>query len=460
MHPQHTPHPQNPQYPQYYPHPPQWPVQVPPPQPKRRWGRWVALGAAVLVLCCAGSVAAIVVVPSLGKKDLFTSAKAQPTKSPSIAPAKSPSAGDPQSVFQAWAHEKVREALAKQRTALLAGNESGFLAVIDPKIPGTEKNALLRTFRSLRAMKVADWRDSPGTAVDKSNGLWAFEIFSTACFVSAECEDGPASADTIWRVEGATATLTSWKASDEAHPWQYSELVASSGGRTVVATTKNYESRLPQLVAEAEKAAIVADRFAPAGKTPSRYVIYFAGQTEWKNWFGWDPPEWSGGVAIDVSDDRYELVLNGQLHRSAVDDLLRHELTHASSLVGKIGGSNALWWLIEGIAEYAEMQGAPASTHPGISEVKKLVDSGDVTKIDISGPGRKTAEDVVAGQYGIAFLATRCLAERFTEEKMVEFFHTVVHDQKTLVTASTQVFQSDWGSVSADCFNYVKQAAG
>jgi hypothetical protein len=423
----------------------------------------VALGAAVVALCCFGTTAFVVVgVPLIHgrpNKTLFAQASTSPSAAP--VPAKSPVAGDPPSVFQDWAQEKVREALAKQRTALLAGDETGYLAVLDTAIAAVEKTAVRRMYGSLRAMKVAEWTDQVGTATDKANGLWSLNVFSTACFVTKLCEKGEAESVTVWRVQGSTATLTSWKATDEAHPWQSTELIAAAGQRTVVATTKAYEGRLASLVAEADRAAIVADRFARKGKIPSRYVIYFAGPQEWKTWFGWDPPEWSGGVAIDVSDDRYELVLNGgQLHSTAVDDLLRHELTHASSLVGKMGNTSKLWWMIEGIAEFAEMDNLPVSSHGGIAEVRKLISSGTIKSIEVSGPGRKTAEDVVAGQYGIAFLSMRCLAERFTEEKMTTFFHAVVHAQKTLESASTEIFGQEWSVVGTECFNYVKQAAG
>lgn len=430
------------------------------PKPPRRWGRWIALGVAVVVVMCLGATALTVAALPILLRD-NTGAQASPSTSPKPSPARSPQAGDPVSVREAWVVEKVREALDKQRAALLADNEPGYLAPLDPEMTKKDRDGLARQFRSLREMQVAQWTDDVTSASDRSNDKWSVMVVSSACFVKPVCANAGAAAQTVWRVAGATATLVSWTPDEQIHPWQASELVARAGERTIVATTKPYASRLPSLVAEAEKAAIIADRFARDGKTPARYVVYYAATPEWKQWFGWTPPDWSGGVAIDVSDDRYELVLNADyLHPSAVDDLLRHELTHASSLPGRYTNSRALWWLIEGIAELAEMEGSPASSHPGASEISKLIANGTVTGLDVTPPTSSADEEIVAARYGVAFLGVRCISERFGEEKLVQFFHRVVHDGIALSAAAPQILNMEWQPLNSECFSYVKETAG
>jgi hypothetical protein len=380
--------------------------------------------------------------------------------SPQPSPARSPRDGDPLSVRSAWAMEKVREALGRQRDALLSGDESAYFGAADPAMTKSDREGLLREFRSLRAMRVADVRDEVDAAFERSTDTWAIDLKSTACFVSKNCARGPALAKTVWRVKGSTATLVSWTPDHENQPWQVSELVASYGARTVVATTKTYAAKLPSLVQEAEKAAKVADRFARDGKVPSRYVIYYAATAEWQKWFGADPPNWSGGIAVDVSDDRYDLMLNAdQLYRTSIDDLLRHEMTHASTLPGKRTGRTQ-WWLIEGIAEYALMDGLPASSHPGDGSARTLIDGGKVLDIEVTGPNYDSADDDVMGRYAIAYLGVRCMAERFGEAKMVEFFHQVEHEGAGSAQASEQVFGVEWSALSSDCFGYVKQTLG
>jgi hypothetical protein len=434
---------------------PQW--QTPPPR-RPRPARWLAiLAGAVAVLCLGGLAMAVEAAPwVLSHRPIRVAA---PSASVKPSPARSPRDGDPLSVRSAWATEKVREALGRQRDALLAGDEAAYLGATDKELSKADRDGLLREFHSLRAMKVADLRDEVGTAVERGTDTWSIELQSTACFVTKECANGPAPAKTVWRVQGGTATLVSWAPDREVQPWQASELVASAGQRTVVATTKAYAAKLPSLQQDAEKAAKVADRFARAGKVPSRYVIYYAGKNEWRQWFGANPPDWSGGIAVDVGTDRYELMLNAdELYRTAIDDVLRHELTHASTLMG--GRSRSSWWLIEGIAEYAAMDGLPASTHQGDSSARALIANHTVTGIEVSGPDYDSVDEEVMGRYAIAFLGVRCLAERFGEAQMVTFFHSVVHDGVAFSQASTQVFGVGWSSLSGDCFSYAKQTLG
>ena len=225
-----------------------------------------------------------------------------------------------------------------------------------------------------------------------------------------------------------------------------------------MATTKAQAAKLPSLLAEAEKAALVADRFARDGKPPSRYVIYWAPSREWELWFDWQPPEWSGGAAIEVSEDRYELVLNADgLHQSAIDDLLRHELTHAASLPGRSTGGKELWWLIEGIAEIGEMEGSPISDHPGIDDVAAIAKDAD--GLEVTGPTDTAADEAVSGRYAFAFLAARCVSERFGEPKLVEFFHAVVHDRRVAAQAAPEVLDVAWPQLQQECLTYIKQAA-
>ncbi|WP_203912473.1 hypothetical protein [Rhizocola hellebori] len=405
---------------------------------------------------CAGLVGLAVLVANVLEDKPPVSARSSGTPGP----ARSPREGDPISVYQDWVREKVGETLARQRESLLSGDEAGYLSVLDAQAAKADRDRLAVQFKSLRAMKVADWHDKPSNPIRKDGDLWRIELDSSPCFVTDGCADASALADTVWRVVGATATLVEWAPDDkEPHPWQTSELVAQAGQRTIVATVKSQAGKLPSVLVQAEKAALVADRFARDGKPPSRYVIYWAPKKEWERWFDWNPPEWSGGAAIEVSTDRYELVLNADgLDPSAVDDLLRHELTHAASLPGRIAGGKELWWLTEGIAEIGEMEGSPVSAHSGIQDVAAIAKDSD--GLEVTGPSDNAANKAVSGLYAFAFLGARCISERFGEPKLVEFFHAVVHDRRVASQAAPEVLDISWPDLQRDCLAYIRQAAG
>jgi hypothetical protein len=412
-------------------HPEQPPARVIPSAKRLRYSLLILF--AVVALCVCGLVATVAVLRSRVPE-----------------PTRSPSASD-------RVVATVRGALEKQRAALLAGDEAGYLAVLDADAEQASRASIRQQFRSLVAMKVVEWRDQVMTATDELDGRWAIDVASSPCFVTAPCADAHALSSERWRVLGETATMISWQPGRQPHPWQVSELISSSGNRTIVATTKDQERKLANLLKEAEKAALVADRFARQ-EPPSRYVIYYAGREEWRRWFAWNPPDWSAGVAVDVSADRYEVVLNaGQMNADSLPAHLRHEMTHASSLPGKFRDTDELWWLKEGIAELAEANGAPIRDHPGLGGASAAL-AASTTGFEIKPPADEEKDVVVGGAYAVAFLGARCLSERFGEKKFVEFFHAVLHDGKSEAVASSDVFGADWVVITRDCLDYAHAA--
>ncbi|MDI1460129.1 hypothetical protein QEZ54_04030 [Catellatospora sp. KI3] len=435
--------------------PGQWHAPVPPPRKKR--GKLIAIVAVVLALVCLGAGTLVVIgVPWLVKQ-----AGGEPSASPSGV--RSPKPGDPSSVARAWATDKIRKALGKQDAALLKGDEAGYLSVIDPAATDAYEN-LRRQYRSLQAMQVSGMIDEAGTVypAGSTDGEWRAEVTTQTCFGTGHCAEAKAKSETRWRIENDQAVIVGWEpraSNPSPFPWQVSELVSRSGERTVVATTKAYASKLPVLLREAEKAALVADRFTQPDIKPGRYIVYYAGKREWKSWFDWNPPDWAGGVAIDVSPVRYELVLNADtLQPSYLDNILRHELTHASTLPGEYSDRDDLWWMIEGIAEVAEMSGLPIKQYGGLSEVKRYIKTWD-GNVEVDPPGDSTAEWIVGARYGIGFLALRHVSEKYGEKKLVEFFHTVVHDGESFDAAAKSVLGTSWSVLEKECTAYIKRNA-
>jgi hypothetical protein len=246
---------------------------------------------------------------------------------------------------------------------------------------------------------------------------------------------------------------------DGPRPWEVSDLSVAVGKRTLVATTGAYRSRLPDLLKQAEQAALVADRYAVDGTPPERYRVFYAGPTEWKRWYGGGRPAWTAGYAVAVGGDDYEVVLNAaDLHHTMVDDLLRHELTHAASMPGRgVGGAH--WWLVEGIAEYAAAGGRPLSRYDGLDALRRLED-GKVWngRLDSLEPAKDAADWEVGGRYAVGYLAVRHLIDRFGEDRTLAFFKAVVHGGRPIEEAAREAFGEQWATLHDDCVSYVRSA--
>ncbi len=431
---------------------PAWPV-VPP--PRRRWGRLIVLLAVLLVVAClAAGGTAVLVFPWL--RDRVTGGGSGPDGS---APSPGPGASLP--VRQAWIKERIGAALVAQQKALLSGDERGYLAVVDPAAEVQVRDALRRLFRSLRAMPVAAWTEQPTHPLPAPDGqAWVTELRSTPCFVTPTCAAAPARTATRWRIVDGRALLREWAplhVRPSPHPWQVAELVAKAGSRTVVATTPEHADRLARLLAEAEKAAKVADRFARGGKVPPRYVVYHAGDGAWGTWFSWQPEQHVSGGSVQVGADRWEIVLNERdAGPGLAGGVLRHELAHAASLAGLRDDDARQWWLHEGLADYAGMDGRPVREYLRLPEIRRLVRGWD-GDVENALPAKGTASWRVSALYGVSGLTARYLADRFGEAKFVDFFHRVVHDGKAVPEVAPQVFGVEWAALERDCAAYVRR---
>ncbi|GFJ91078.1 hypothetical protein [Phytohabitans rumicis] len=388
----------------------------------------------------------------------------QPRASASPTPVEvhSPRPGDPESMTQLWLREQIMAVLTQQAGALLRGDERGFLAAAEPKSAAV--GVLRRQFRSLRALKVAAWQPKITDLPARVGTEWRVPVTFGHCFVESGCDPGPVRIETRW-VEGSgvprlVAVQPSPSVQDGPRPWEVSDLVVAVGKRTVVATTAANKSKLAAVLAEAERAAEVADRYAVDGTPPHYYEIFYAGQAEWKRWYGGDRPEWTAGYAVPVGGGHYDVVLNGKdLHSTVLDDLLRHEMTHASSLPGSGSRTGENWWLVEGVADLAAAGGRPVGRYESLPDVQRLVAGGWNGPLTKAEPGAGAADWQVSAAYGVGYLAVRHLVDRFGEQALLAFFKAVIHERKSPEQASTEVFGEPWQALHDDCVSYVRSAA-
>ena len=70
-------------------------------------------------------------------------------------------------------------------------------------------------------------------------------------------------------------------------------------------------------------------------------------------------------------------------------------------------------------------------------------------------PTNSSLEEAAA-RYGVAFLAVRRIADRYGEEKMLDFFGRVVHDDESLDKAARAALGASWTTVRADCARFIR----
>jgi len=423
-------------------------------RPRRLWLLWTALGVVVVLIACALPATAVLLL-----------ANRRPAATPTDrGPAPSPGPDDPVTVTGRWLGERIDEQLDRQATALLGGDRAAFLAIADP----VAHPDLKRQFAALRALRVTVWRPVASGAPVPVAGRpdeWRLLVNYQHCFVVPGCAPSPVLVGTRWRAVGDRPKLLAVEPSRSeqtgTRPWEVSDLVVAVGARTLVATVPALRAQLPRLLAEAESAAKTADRYAVDGSPPDRYRIFYAGRSEWRSWYGGGRPEWTGGYAVTVGAGHHEVVLNSdELPATGLDDLLRHELTHAASLPDRGYPGDRTWWLVEGVAEFAGAGGLPADRYEGLDDVRQLLGGDWNRRLDQVAPAEGASAVRVGGSYGVSYLAVRRLVERFGEERMLAFFRAVVHERKPPEEASRDAFGEEWGVLHDDCVAYLRALAG
>ncbi|NHO84900.1 hypothetical protein [Micromonospora sp. CMU55-4] len=412
---------------------------------RRRWPLWTALGLALGLV--AGAVPGVLL------------------RGPAPdAAGRSAAKSDPGTAAQRRLGERMLALLDRQATALVGADRAGFLAIAEP----AARPALSRRYAALRALRVTVWRpaaDGVPEAADGQPGQWRQTITVGYCFVAPDCAPSTVELDARWRLVGEEPRLTALEPSgtDPAgvRPWQANDLAVTVGKRVVVATTTAQRSKLPGLLAQAEAAARVADRYAVGDARPDRYLVYYAGKTEWRRWYGGGRPKWTAGYAVGVGGGRHDVVLNAQtVTPDGVDDLLRHELTHAASLPDRGYADRADWWLVEGLAEYAGADGQPVHRYEGLTEVRDLLRGGWSGRLEAVAPEADASDSRVGGAYGVGYLAVRHLVDRYGEQRMLDFYRAVVHERRSPAQAADEVLGDPWSMLHDECVAYVRAVVG
>jgi hypothetical protein len=440
-----------------------YPPIPPPPRRRRRWPIWVTLAIVGVLLLCVAPAAFVASRLPLLPADPAVAAD------PTSGPAPSPGPNAPAKVRAAWVTDQIRTTLDRQSTALIEGDERAFLGTADPRASKV-LTALKRRFASLRALRVSAYQQlitgMPTAGGTAQRPVWEVGVQVRYCLVVRDCQVDRITVQTSWVETPAGLRMTALTDSGDndngPRPWEVSALRVAVGKRVVVATTSRYAGKLPSLLRQAERAAVVADRFVIGGERPDLYRIFLAGASDWKKWYGGDLPSWSVGFATGVSDNRMDVVLNlGEIQTDYLDEVLRHELAHVATLRMSRYGTEAHFWLVEGIAEYIQETGRPVTAYDGEPAVRRYLNSGRWNgQVNVPPPDENTPDWQVAARYGIGYYAVRRMAERYGRAKMITFFTELVHTAAVdLDAAARTAFSTSWANVNADCARYVRRHA-
>ena len=359
----------------------------------------------------------------------------------------------------------IDAALAVQARALRAGDERAWLSVVDPASAELVATYRLR-LRVLRDMLAADWSPrSAGDPVAAGRGRWRVGIAATFCLGTTSCSaarpehgtvpDEAFTADTVWQVRAGAALLVAEdptsdgaSGSNAEAPWITDDLVVAVGARVVVAAPVALQTRLQEVLPVAERAGENADVFA-LGAHPGRYVIYLAGATEWKAWFGGGLPEWATAYAPPTSRNHRAVVLNlGVPAARGIESALRHELGHVVTM-GDASSAAVPFWLAEGVAEWIDEGHRPALDHPFLPAVRRYLRDVGLAGLDALAPTNNDPQWRVSGLYGVAYLAVRYLADAYGREAVLNFLaeRKIGTDVRT---SSLSAFGATWPSVESD----------
>ncbi len=432
----------------YYP-----PYGMPPPPPRRRRKLLVGIiSAVVLVLALITTVGILATRSNNGHAT--AGSKPSTAASSTAAPA-----------------AKVTNldiALTAQSKALLAGDEPGWMATVDPSATAafTEYQ---RIFHNLQHMKIASWTQAAtNNDVPVTDTASTYSLQVDYCLLTIDCAPMHATLTITAALVAGQVRIETFTVPtrDIEHasplPWLVSNLSTAVGPRVIVAGSSAEQGRLASALKSAEQAAAVADKFAHWGK-PQVYLVYLADAAEAKLWLGSvDHPNLYTGFTATLSDTDMEGVL---FMPGAADDAGPGGLTETTQwLFGNMAlsygaGGTGNDTLSAGLSDYVSTYGHASWAANTVSGGRAYVRSGKWNKNVYLTTELSSSNDTTRwGADAIGFLTIRHLISRFGLSKTLDFWGDLEREGYTLENASSLAFNVAWASVNKDCVNYVEHS--
>jgi hypothetical protein len=397
-------------------------------------------------------------------------------REPAAVAAPSPKSTRPPTPF-----ELAAETLNAQAAALVAGDEKGWLAAVDPGRPAVVAR-YRDVFRNLRGLDVshAEFHAKPlgYGVVDDKPGTVTAQVRFGYCFSGVACpswrdnsEDGPPKVtdritfkltDGRYLITDRTTPPGTNFSSLEPAPWDGAALSFARGDRVTVAATRSQAKYAHKVLAAAEKAAATADHFAAyVGNQQKRYRIYLADDRAWKTWYGGDMPNWVVGYEIPLNSIGADVVLRTEdvmKDKRELALVVQHELGHVVTLAGVTHwDTDDDQWLLEGVAEYigAYPQAAGTTRSRGVlaAEFRRR----DAPKTIATATLSDDADDrTVDRLYAMGHYAASCMADRYGERKLFDFVGRVLRQGEKPDEAARAAYGQSFAAVDKACLKWIK----
>lgn len=368
----------------------------------------------------------------------------------------------------------AKRVLDDHAAALLRGDEKGWLSAVDPERPDLREH-YRQQFSALRELGVSNWSYNviipPVTTYGRpeldAHVTVAYCLHVKTCPVYDRTEPRTPTIEqrlSLTRRGGAYVITDVRPPQNRAPgqtPWESSKLTFAQGKRVTIAAPPSQVHRLREVVAAADRAAVIADRYAKYVDNPQlRYRIYLAGDAEWKTWFGAAPRRNAAGYAIPIGLVGTEVVLRmSTVKPQEVFELVRHELGHVATLSGSDQRASAIYdiheWLVEGVAEYISFAPKGATSNPSHNSVRAGGRLPDTLAIEPLSDKAKDRE--VSRFYALGHHAVSCLVDRFGEPRFFDFLKRVLRQDASYDEASRAAFDRPWRNVDRDCVSQIRR---
>jgi hypothetical protein len=245
----------------------------------------VGVGAAVVVVLGLLIGGGVVAVRAIDRNVASHRNGASPPANPAVATASSAPAPAPAG--------DLNLALAAQSKAMVAGDETGWMAAIDPHAAAAVAE-YRRIFHNLRQMKVAAWQQTPlSINMPVVDAPRTFGIDVRYCLITAPCAMLDVTMTVTAQLRDGQVRIETFKIPTRNPsfyrpvPWIVANLSAAvdADARVVVAASSAEAGHLTAALRSAVSAAKTSGTYAHWGR-PDVYVTYLADHTEAKLWSG------------------------------------------------------------------------------------------------------------------------------------------------------------------------------
>jgi hypothetical protein len=361
--------------------------------------------------------------------------------------------------------------LRGQARALLAGDEAGWLAPIDPSHPELRRQ-YTQMFQSLRALDVTQFSYRPELLTDPGTPVMSIAGNITYCLT--QCTSGrlePPDANQQLTVEqvGGRPMITAMVQPQQQDlevptPWESGPLVFRQGDRVTVAAPPNEAGYLDNMLTIAERSAEITDRFAGyLGNRPGRYRVYLADEPGYASWYGGKSGD--GGVAymMPLAASGADVVVRIDKiggDRSYLPYTVRSQLARVVTLSG-VTDYGEDDWLVEGVGEYIAWWPNPARSGQWTQNVRAALRSAHPPTTIAQPPlaANATVEQVRAF-FGYGQLAADCMAKSYGEPALFAFVKAALQQRTGLDAAARQAFKKPFADVDRGCVGWIKQQVG